>query len=285
MVDKVFAQFEAEGFVILRGFLDPAVVTGVQRDLEAWVDAKAAELLDAGLIDHLFAALPFDVRLVRLYANCLDQVPNTLRRELHWPGMFGLFFYPQLLDIVEQILGPEIRLYPNYSVRPKLPDHAPTLVLWHQDAAYTASGQHGSDAAANDLPASGLSMVNVWTPLVPARVENGCMQFVPGSHTLGLVPHERRQYYLEIVDGEIGPRLAEAVDIVCDPGDVVLFSNMLFHRGLPNQTDAVRWSCDWRYQDGRQSTLRAEHGHIARSAARPQDAVKSAAQWTSLSFV
>ena len=34
-----------------------------------------------------------------------------------------------------------------------------------------------------------LRMVNVWTPLVPARVENGCMQFVPGSHQQDVLPH------------------------------------------------------------------------------------------------
>ena len=33
---------------------------------------------------------------------------------------------------------------------------------------------------------------------VPARIENGCMRFIPGTHTLGLVPHEQREHYLEI---------------------------------------------------------------------------------------
>ena len=285
MVDSVLRQFHDTGFVILRDFLKPTVLTSIQRDLELWVDIKAKESLAAGFIDTPLNDLPFATRLLHIYANCLDQAPSILRHELHWPGMFELFFYEPLLDIVEQVLGMEIRLYPNYSVRPKLPGHAPTLVLWHQDVAYTASGQHGTDDAAPDIDATELNMINVWTPLVPARRENGCMQFVPGSHKLGLVAHEKRQYYLEIDAAEITPRLGQAVDIVCDPGDIVLFSNMLFHRGLPNLSDIVRWSCDWRYQDARQSTMRQERGHMARSQQRPQEVITSAAMWTSRSFV
>jgi len=177
-----------------------------------------------------------------------------------------------LLDVVETFLGGEIRLYPNYSARPKLPDHAPTQVLWHQDGGYTG-GQ-----------AEMLRMVNVWTPLVPARVENGCMQFIPGTHRLGIVPHEKRDYYLEIASEYLEPRLNQAIPIEMDPGDIVLFHNLLFHMGLPNRSHMVRWSLDWRYQDARQPTLRNENGHIARSRSHPERVVQSAKEWVSLTF-
>jgi hypothetical protein len=281
----MLSHFADQGYAILRGFFPPEVVEGVRAELEKWVEERARQLREEGLVEDELQEEPFARRLARLYAGCPEKAPHILRRELHWRGMYGLFFYPGLLDLVEQFLGPEIRLYPNYSVRPKLPEHAPTEVLWHQDAGYTASGMHGRDESAPDLKVEELRMVNVWAPLVPARRENGCMQFIPGTHKIGLAPHERRQYYLEIAQSEIEPRLGQAVDIVCDPGDVVIFSNMLFHRGLPNRSPMVRWSCDWRYQDARQSTLRQERGHLARSQAHPEQAVQSAEQWASLSFV
>ncbi len=81
------------------------------------------------------------------------------------------------------------------------------------------------------------------------------------------------------------PRLAEAVDVECDPGDVVLFSNLLFHMGQDNMSDTVRWSADWRYQDATQSTMRSQRGHLARSKANPDQVVQSARQWAQLSFV
>ena len=212
-------------------------------------------------------------------------MPSHLRSELHWPGMFALFFDRQLLDIVENLLGAEIRLYPNYTVRPKLPDHSATQVLWHQDAGYTASGKHGDDPNADSMTVDQLRMINVWSPLVPARPENGCMQFIPKSHLLGVVSHATKEYYLEIVEHELQPRLNDAVDIAVDPGDVVMFSNMLFRMGRPNRSHIVRWSCDWRYQDATQSTMRSNRGHIARSRSNPSAAVRDPEHWASLSFV
>jgi ectoine hydroxylase-related dioxygenase (phytanoyl-CoA dioxygenase family) len=157
-------------------------------------------------------------------------------------------------------------------VRPKYPDFAATEVLWHQDGGYT-EGQV-------DM----LRMVNVWTPFVPARVENGGMQFIPGTQRLGAVPHERRQYYLEIAADVLAPLEGKAINVELDPGDIVLFHNLLFHRGLPNHSKQIRWSADWRYQDATQPTLRKENGHIARSRSHPEQAVQSPEQWASLSF-
>lgn len=35
-------------------------------------------------------------------------------------------------------------------------------------------------------------MANVWSPLVPGRPENGCMQFIPVTHKPGIVNHVNR---------------------------------------------------------------------------------------------
>lgn len=284
-IESMATQFDDQGFVVLRGLLDDHVLQAVQADMERWVESQAQRLVADGVIEQTFPEAPFDRRLGLLYADNMDRAPNSLRQELHWEGMFELFFCPAVLDAVERLLGvSEIRLYPNYTVRPKFPEDAATEVLWHQDAGYTASGQHGSDPAAGSTTVEALRMVNVWAPLVPARRANGCMQFVPGTHRIGLVAHERREYYLEISADDLAAHESAAIDMECDPGDVILFSNMLFHRGLPNGTDTIRWSCDWRYQDAAQSTMRAEIGHIARSQLDPGAAVGSAAEWASLSF-
>ena len=284
-LDAVEHDFDERGYAILSGLLPLAVIDDVRADLERWVDAQAVALLADGVIDDALSDEFFEQRLARLFTGHIERAPKILRRELHWEGMYALFFDPAVLDVVERLLGvSEIRLYPNYSVRPKFPEDPATEVLWHQDAGYTASGQHGRDEAAPDQNVEALRMVNAWAPLVPARRGNGCMRFVPGTHRKGLATHERREYYLEISADEILAHEADAVDIECDPGDVVLFSNMLYHRGLPNSADTIRWSCDWRYQDAGQSTMRAELGHIARSRLAPETAVSSAPQWASLSF-
>lgn len=279
-------QFHGEGYVILRRFLNPTISVRVQGAVEEVVEEHVLELLSDGTISNPCREEPFTVRLMKVLAQCPGIGPKTYRVDLHKAGMFSLFFHPPLLDLVEKLIGPEIRIYPNYSVRPKLPDDKATLVLWHQDAGYTAVFQEESGA---NMPEAAdvniLRMVNVWSPLVPARVKNGCMQFIPRSHKFGLVPHSsKNEFYLEIESDYLQPHLAEAVDIEVDPGDVVLFSNLLYHRGLPNNSAGIRWSCDWRYQDANQSTARKEHGHIARSRNHPDSAVKNAEEWASLSF-
>ena len=276
--DDLRRQFDDQGYVKLVGFLDTDVVAQARAAMADLVEARAQELVAAGTIASAMREEPFETRFFRLYESHLDDAPKSFRRELHLPGLFDLFFNPGLLDVVEALLGPEIRLYPNYTARPKLPEWKGTEVLWHQDGGYTEQieGAKGSVELQR--------MVNVWTPLVPARAENGCMQFVPGTHKLGSVPHESREYYLEIARETLDSHVQDAVDVELDPGDVVLFQNLLFHRGQPNHSREIRWSFDWRYQDLRQPTLRKEEGHVARSRSRPESAVTSAAEWASLTF-
>jgi phytanoyl-CoA hydroxylase len=278
--NEAVSEFQDRGYLILREFFEPEIIDNVRREMEQLAEEHIQKLLAEGKIKQTFPDEPFETRLARVYENCTCDPPTVFRTELHKAGFFRLFFNRHLLDVVTGLLGPEIRLYPNYSVRPKLPDNVATLVLWHQDAGYTES-VHKADEGEVDR----LRMVNVWTPLVPATVENGCMQFIPQTQKLGAVPHVRKnQYYLEVDQQFLAPRLKDAVNIEVEPGDVVLFSNLLFHQGLPNRTKVVRWSSDWRYQDATQPTLRKEKGHLARSRKHPELAVRSAQEWSRLSF-
>ncbi|MCC6424952.1 MAG: phytanoyl-CoA dioxygenase family protein [Phycisphaerales bacterium] len=278
-------QFEDQGYVILKDVVDLQTVSAVRQELSAIVDQIALGLRAMDHVQELYESEPFETRLIKLFSFAPQLSPTQLRTNLHRPGMFGLFFHPRVLDLAEVILGPEIRLYPNYTVRPKLPEDEKTLVLWHQDAGYTADNWAGKDhEASKQLSAADLRMVNVWSPLVKATAENGCMQFIPGTHKLGVVPHVERKHYLEIAESILKPRLKDAVDIELNPGDVVLFSNLLFHSGQPNRSKMIRWSCDWRYQDATQPTLRKHQGHLARSAVHPDKVVQDASQWAALKF-
>jgi ectoine hydroxylase-related dioxygenase (phytanoyl-CoA dioxygenase family) len=274
------AQFEEQGYLILPKVLSPEVVEGARESIKELVDNEARKLMEQGLISDPLKEEPFETRWLRLYENKLDMAPDSFRPQLHLAGLFPVFFDSKVLDVVEAFLGPEIRLYPNYTARIKVPDHPKAVVLWHQDGGYTAV--NSAEAAGGNVDE--MHMINVWSPLVPATRQNGCMQFVPGTHKLGVVPHEKHQYYLQIADEYLKPREKDVIDIELDPGDIVLFHNLLFHRGLPNHTKSIRWSMDWRYQDANQDTLRKEKGHIARSKKHPESAIHNAQEWTSARF-
>ena len=110
------------------------------------------------------------------------------------------------------------------------------------------------------------------------------MEFVPRSHLGGVVPHVSREHYLEISPEFIDPVQNASIPIELDPRDVVLFDNLLFHRGLPNKSETIRWSVDWRYQNATEPTNRKENGHVARSVARHSEVVSSGSQWAALQF-
>ena len=81
--------------------------------------------------------------------------------------------HPKILDAVEDLIGPNIRLF-HLSVWPK-GAHSPAYIDWHQDATY-----FGLDPSIQ---------ITIWVALSDAPIESGCMEVVPGSHKLGQLHH------------------------------------------------------------------------------------------------
>src|SRR5215475_2735313 len=73
--------------------------------------------------------------------------------------------HPTILDTVEDLIGPDLRLF-NIAVFPKNP-HDPAYVSWHQDSTY-----FGLDPT---------TQITVWFALADAPIKSGCMEVVPGS--------------------------------------------------------------------------------------------------------
>jgi ectoine hydroxylase-related dioxygenase (phytanoyl-CoA dioxygenase family) len=115
-------------------------------------------------------------------------------------------------------------------------------VPWHQDSGYYGPDSHES------------LIITAWIPVVPVNAENGCMQIAPGSHRSGLLEHQhenRAGRFLEIAEVDNLVDEAHAVTCPMEPGDVLLFHNLTFHRSLPNVSPITRWSIDIRYmRDG-----------------------------------
>jgi non-heme Fe2+,alpha-ketoglutarate-dependent halogenase len=81
--------------------------------------------------------------------------------------------HPAILDAVEDVIGPDIRLF-HLSLWPKNAGD-PAYVSWHQDATYFGL----------EPPLQ----VTAWVALTDASIEAGCMEVIPGSHKLGQLHH------------------------------------------------------------------------------------------------
>ena len=145
--------------------------------------------------------------------------------EARLPEMFAFFFNPNLLALVESIIGPEITLSPIQHLRPYTPmrgERQPMQVPWHQDQGVTREEADASE------------ILTVWFPLVDVDRTNGCLQVLPGVTRLGLLQHERTGG--THIKPSSMPQV-EPCDCVMRRGDLLLMSAYTPHHGHQNRSD------------------------------------------------
>mgnify|MGYP002631430478 CR=1 FL=1 len=162
-------------------------------------------------------------------AGKLKALGGETKFYLRFPWVYELATRPGLLDIVEDIVGPDIMIYHNALWAKR--GGGGHYVSWHQDNTYFGH-----------YPCEVLSM---WIALTPVTVENGCMQFLPGTHKLGQLPLAGN----DINDAnmltsgqtvDFDPNSITPVPIVLRPGEASLHHSFLIHGSLPNQTTDLR---------------------------------------------
>lgn len=255
-------EYDRDGFLVLPGFFSPLELQPVIAEVEGLVDCLAERLYSAGQIRNRHVDAPFETRLALLE----EQHPGAalLVQPTGGPGpaLAHLWETSRLLDVIEQVLGPEIAGHPAWNIRSKTPNNPLVTVPWHQDRAYLAAGCHTA------LPTA-------WIPLVDANRMNGTIEVVRGGHRSGQVLPHRPEYirgydnasyfYLpaeELPEGEI---------VTCEMsrGSVLLINDLVPHRSTENRSDRIRWSIDLRWQRPTDPTgLEGSHGCILMRTAR-----------------
>ena len=280
-------QFETDGYVVVRGFLDPAVhIDPVMGEYETVLDRLARALYAQDKIESLHKDLPFADRLTKVYAESGEvhsqwfdfSLPQKDIQEdtPFWfgPEVFKLLNSEELLDIAEQFVGPEVYSTPVQHVRIKPPESAIPDSLdnraietpWHQD-----NGVLLEDADQTN-------MLTIWFPLTPATEEMGCLKVRPGSHREGLSQHCILSNGLGIPDPILPGR--EGVPLPMMPGDVLFMHRLTCHGSLPNVSDQVRISFDLRYNPIGESTGREVFpGFVARSRSNPDSMLTDSTVW------
>jgi ectoine hydroxylase-related dioxygenase (phytanoyl-CoA dioxygenase family) len=138
---------------------------------------------------------------------------------------------PELLDIVEDLIGGDIQLV-HYQGLYK-PPLSGGSVAWHQDDFYWPSSETSAGS------------VSFWVPLDDATVENGCMWYVPRSHHRILDhaqlwdPQARKGFYYGI---EALPQAmqASAVPAEVSAGGIAIHAGGLVHGSRPNRSSRPR---------------------------------------------
>ena len=145
--------------------------------------------------------------------------------------------HPRLLDVVEDIYGPDIMLLATHFFCKYGPD-TEKFVAWHQDVTYW--GLEPPEA------------ITVWYAVDDSDVGNGCMRAIPGSHAEGIREHgtSERKGNLLSIDQEVPvsrEEEASAVDLPLKAGEISLHDGALIHSSLPNQSTRRRCGLTLRY--------------------------------------
>lgn len=134
----------------------------------------------------------------------------------------ALLYNPQILDVVEDLMGPHIQLFHDFILRK--PARHGGSVFWHQD-----------NQAWQSMPPNNITC---WIALDDADDENGALRYIAGSHrdTLGLsVDEEGRLEDMDRLVAE-GDQHVAAVRA----GGAVFHHCLTVHGSTPNDSERMR---------------------------------------------
>jgi ectoine hydroxylase-related dioxygenase (phytanoyl-CoA dioxygenase family) len=210
LTEEDVLQFHIDGYLFVEQFLDAEEASLLQQTCRA---------------DRL------------LQQNAMDVKDSSGRRTnlslWNHPGndIYGMIARSQrMVETVEQLLGDEV-----YHYHSKLSAKEPKVGgawEWHQDYGYWyLNGCLFPD------------MLSVFIAVDPCTKENGCMQVLRGSHSMGRIDHgfvgEQTGADLERV--EQAKKRMELVYCEMQPGTALFFHSNLLHTSEANLSEHPRW--------------------------------------------
>ncbi len=217
--------------------LNPEQIQTFQRAgylvLPSLTSAEEVERLQ-GIYDHLF-----QIKAGRDQGDHLDLVttdeddqapvlPQIMNLSKYAPELADTLLRANAAAIARQLLGPEAQFSGEHAILK--PPHTAASTPWHQDEAYAQ-------------PNWDYNYVNIWIPLQAATLENGCMQFVPGSHQAEVLPHHPIGNDPRVIGLEVdNPETVTADAIACPipAGGATIHHGRTLHYTGPNRSDQPR---------------------------------------------
>lgn len=165
--------------------------------------------------------------------NVKERIKQLMHAEVISPTINRFLRSPDVLEIVEALMGPAIDFYHCKLLMKAARDG--TVTPWHQDYAYWV--------ADDNRPL----MLNCMFQIDDATPENGCLQVVPGSHRWPLQEHEREaRPFGRFLPGHFEAR-DDAVPVPLRAGSAIFFGPMIIHGSDANRSDRERRACTIAY--------------------------------------
>ena len=214
LTDTQLAAFERDGFILLRGVVGKARCEAILDAAKEEIALRRPPIETEG--EYVDTANPTLRRLRQVYD----------RREAFRDWMTDREIRPMLKQVLHDT--PVLTLAHHNSIMTKMPARS-TETCWHQDRRYW---HYEND-----------NLVSVWLALGEERMENGVLEFIPGSHKLNFLPEqfdEKTCFMTDIPENDV--LIAKKVHFDLHEGDVILFHCRTLHHAFQNQTDKPKIS-------------------------------------------
>ena len=206
------AFYHENGYLVVEDVLSAGELGALRRVTDEFVERSRSVSAHNEVYDLEADHSPARPRLRRIKNPNLhhDVYDQTLRHKT-------------ILDIVEQLIGPGVRVN-STKLNMKEPDHG-SAVEWHQDWAFYP---HTND----DILAVGVAIDDM-------TEENGCMLMAPGSHLGELHSHHEEGVFVGAVS-EPGFEPGETAKCVVKAGGISIHHARTLHASTPNHSTSPR---------------------------------------------
>jgi ectoine hydroxylase-related dioxygenase (phytanoyl-CoA dioxygenase family) len=145
------------------------------------------------------------------------------------PGFHDLLWHPTLSRVSAQLLDGPARFWHDQLFCK--PARHGGVVAWHQDYSYWTRTQP-------------MAHLTCWIGLDEATRDNGCLQYIPGSHRWNLLPVTGlagdMQAIRDVLDDSQWKRFQKPVSIELQPGEAAFHHPLMVHGSFENRTNGPR---------------------------------------------
>ena len=209
-------EFNRNGFLLIRNYADP----------------KRCDQIREKALEHLAQKIePIESEEEYLQKESSSTTVRRLRQVYDRDPMFAAWMTdPEIRPALEQLLGEEPRLLLAHhnSIMTKLPQKS-SVTSWHQDIRYW---HYEND-----------NLLSVWLSLGDEYLENGLLEFIPGSHKMHFRPEqfdEQSSFRDDLAQNQ--EIISKRVHYELHKGDIVLFHAKTLHYANQNSESTPKIS-------------------------------------------
>ena len=209
-------NFQQDGFLIVEEVFRPEEVEELRQ--------RTADIANGVITSYPEADIEYEPGVAR--ERRLANIRKLNRCDRHDHILRDAAKHPQILDVIESLLGPDIKLE-SEQLFMKPPGGMEKA--YHQDGPYFSLDP--------------ISFVSAWIAMDDVTEENGCLRVIAGSHRQGAVSHNEVWMVGDRQDMKIPEHLLDRsreVSILMKAGSVSFHHSLLMHASGPNRTPHSR---------------------------------------------